>query len=88
MPTGRCEIKKSLSELESRADARSVGRGTELGLDPRGVGTARSGRGSMEARDGKGLVTTESRRTAGWGWYELVRRANRRSRVGVLVPPY
>ena len=64
MPAGRYKIKKSVLELEARADARSVGQ--EAGArGARGVGTARSGRGSMKAKDGKGLVTRELRSTAG-----------------------
>ena len=57
MPSGRYEIKKSLSELEARAESKPVGRGARAGA--REVGTARSGRGSMIPRDGKGLVTSE-----------------------------
>ncbi len=63
MPSGRYEMKKSLSELEASAEARSVGRGAGAGAIDEWVSIA--GRVSMEARDGKGLSAMVSMSTAG-----------------------
>jgi hypothetical protein len=57
-------MKKSLSELEASAEARAAGRGAGAGA--RSEGTAAIGRASMEAREGKGLVSGMSKSTAGW----------------------
>ena len=64
MPAGRYEMKKSLSELEAIAEASAAGAGVEA-VASDWLGT-RAGRASMEARDGKGVRSSESMRAAGW----------------------
>jgi hypothetical protein len=63
VPSGRYDMKKSLSELEASAEARSLGR--RAGAGPRGDWVSTAGRVSMEARDGKGLLSMVSMSTAG-----------------------
>ena len=56
-------MKKSLSELEARAEARATGIGARAGS---GDGlAAKTGRVSIEARDGEGVRSSKSMRAAG-----------------------
>lgn len=63
VPAGRYEMTKSLSELEARVEASTVGAGAGIGASDRLA--ARAGRASIEARDDKGVRSSELMRALG-----------------------